>query len=195
MSTHAYIAIEETPDRYFRGVALHADGHPYEAGLKLFQHWSNPAKLGELISNGNVSLLGEHIGEAYDHLALQEKGWKFLPQYDGRNWCSFYRRDWSDRLNNPGDAPVVRHSKNAIAETAWQNSCDYLYIFNFKGIWEWAPVVSGRGYLTVQTLTPLTVSSIMVEINYKDSRGQYTDGAAERLREKVRLFSRVHNLR
>lgn len=62
MSTRSTIAIE-LADGTVKQVYCHSDGYLSYNGQVLFEHYSDPAKLAELIALGDISMLGIEIGQ------------------------------------------------------------------------------------------------------------------------------------
>ena len=80
MATRSTIAIERK-DGTVAQVYCHWDGYPEHNGKVLLEHYSDPAKRERLIEHGDISSLGEDIGEKHD----------FDMRPDG--WTTFYGRD------------------------------------------------------------------------------------------------------
>ena len=87
MATRSTIAIERQ-DGTIAMVYCHWDGYLENNGRILYQHYSDPAKLERLIEHGDISSLGEDIGEKHD----------FDMRTEG--WTTFYRRDREERFVN-----------------------------------------------------------------------------------------------
>lgn len=87
MATRSTIAIERQ-DGTIAMVYCHWDGYLKNNGRILYQHYSDPAKLERLIEHGDISSLGEDIGEKHD----------FDMRTEG--WTTFYRRDRGERFTN-----------------------------------------------------------------------------------------------
>jgi hypothetical protein len=87
MSTNARIGVIRSKDASgepatVESIYLHWDGYPEGAGTLLLDHWTDAAKVDELISVGDLSALGAEIGEAHDFDA-----------HRGNDVCLFYGRD------------------------------------------------------------------------------------------------------
>lgn len=65
MGTRSRIGLE-LPDGTFGSIYCHWDGYPGYNGKILLGHYSDPAKVEELISLGDLSSLGAEIGEKHD---------------------------------------------------------------------------------------------------------------------------------
>ena len=65
MSTRSLIGLM-SPSGKVRYIYCHFDGYIEGVGKTLLQHWSNPNKVEALIALGDISVLGEEIGEKHD---------------------------------------------------------------------------------------------------------------------------------
>lgn len=117
MGTRSTIALEYT-DGTVQSVYCHWDGYIDHNGRILFNHYSNPFKLRELIDHGDLSSLGEEIGVkiSFDEPTRSKQ-------------CKFYKRD--------------RGEENCEADTYWNfemyemtgNREEYNYILRTDGKW------------------------------------------------------------
>lgn len=92
MSTNARIGIQKDPNAPVRSIYSHWDGYPAGVGRRLLDHWQDKDKIEQLIAGGDLSNLGEVIGED------RGTGWfdqtYKLPHDDPRRKeCLFYGRD------------------------------------------------------------------------------------------------------
>jgi hypothetical protein len=119
MGTRSFIAIKTNTG--FRGVYCHWDGYLEGVGRILRDHYTDPAKLAELIEHGDISSLYADIGSAHD--------------FDDRSpgQTTFYGRDRGD--NDCG--PTSRHTLRGIMDHANQCGCEYFYLFA-DGHWQYA---------------------------------------------------------
>lgn len=62
MSTRSRIAMT-TPNGAIYSIYCHFDGYPDGVGATLLEHWTNEAKIRELIELGDLSVLGSIIGK------------------------------------------------------------------------------------------------------------------------------------
>lgn len=113
MSTPAAIIAKQKSG--YAGIYLHFDGGPNKCLKILRDHYTDPAKVNELISLGNLSSLGPNIGTQHD--------FDLCP--DGE--CNFYGRDYGE-----DDTNAV--SGNDVNDVARKIDADYCYIFN-NGTW------------------------------------------------------------
>ena len=78
MATRSYIG-KLNPDNTVSYIYCHYDGYPEHNGVILQEHYSTPFKVDQLLALGDLSVLGEVIGEKQD-----------FDNYSTRNnnWCS-----------------------------------------------------------------------------------------------------------
>jgi hypothetical protein len=65
MSTRSRIAVRN-PDGTLASIYCHFDDYPEGVGKTLVEHYTDPGKIAELIALGDLSVLGEDIGERQD---------------------------------------------------------------------------------------------------------------------------------
>ena len=85
MSTRAFIGIEKE-DKSIEYVYSHWNNYPESNGKILLENYNTKEKVEELLSYGDVSVLGQEIGEKHNfdnHSRILE----------AKNWCLFYGRD------------------------------------------------------------------------------------------------------
>jgi len=118
MSTHATIGIS-----YNRTTAntiyCHSDGYLSGVGIILLTHYNDLEKIEQLISNGDVSILGANIGEKHDFSDT-----KYFLDNDV---CRFYSRD-----RRATDVEAQELSVNF----RWAGSFNYCYDVENKQ-WYW----------------------------------------------------------
>lgn len=119
MATRSFIAAQ-TPTG-FRGVYCHSDGYLEHVGRILRRHYTDPAKVAELIEHGDIAFLDAEIGSAHD-FADPPKG-----------QTTFYGRDRGD--NDCG--PASRETLRDLMDHANQCGCEYFYLFA-DGDWRYA---------------------------------------------------------
>ena len=86
MSTNARIGIERPLLNAVESIYTHWDGYPSHHGPLLLGYYNDWASVEELISFGDLSVLGAEIGHQHD----------FDTRHDDpatRNFCKFYARD------------------------------------------------------------------------------------------------------
>lgn len=111
MSTRSIIA-KSLGDGKAKVVYCHWDGYPSYVGRILLKNY-DAAKLDELLSLGDVSQLGENIGEKHP----------FGEDVEGV--CTFYGRD-RDEVNV--GAEVVSEEAGSIRKYARERGAEYVYL-------------------------------------------------------------------
>ena len=94
MATRSTIALEFA-DGSVGQVYAHWDGYLEHNGKILFENYSDPFKLRELIDNGSISILGPDIGEKHEFdnpFKYATPEWETW-QNENRKVCTFYGRD------------------------------------------------------------------------------------------------------
>ena len=66
MATRSTIGIIDNKTGIVTSIYCHWDGYPENNGRILVEHWSDPAKIQQLIELGHLSSLGADIGEKHD---------------------------------------------------------------------------------------------------------------------------------
>ena len=87
MSTRGGIGIINS-DGTITGIYCHWDNYISNNGKILFEHYNDSSKVKELMALGDLSSLGEEIG--------QKHNWNNRDEYcfkDGSSWCNAYGRD------------------------------------------------------------------------------------------------------
>ena len=123
MSTRSFIAMKTCTE--FNGVYCHWDGYIERVGRILRQHYTDPAKVAELIEHGDISSLQAEIGSPHD--------------FDGRSngQTTFYGRDRGE--NDCG--PTSQKTLEGIMNHADRCGCEYFYLFA-DGQWKYAQRVA-----------------------------------------------------
>jgi hypothetical protein len=142
MSTRSRIAVA-TPDG-FRSVYCHHDGYLSHNGRILFNHYrgeDNYEKVHRLIAEGDMSSLGEEIGEKHDFDNIEAR----------QGQCTFYRRDRSEQ-----DVQAAVHKSFAdLVQYARDSDAEFLYV-NLDGLWLFAPMDRLSKESDIDALMPLT---------------------------------------
>lgn len=109
MSTSSTIGILNV-DGTVQTIYCHFDGYPTGVGKTLEDHYKTEEKVRALIALGDISSLGEEIGEKHD--------------FDKRvpKWVNAYGRDRGE-----SDVDAIKHRN---LQAAKQNSCSYFYLFD-----------------------------------------------------------------
>ena len=143
MSTRSLIAMK-TEDNQYRAIYAHWDGYPSGNGLTLLLHYETAEKVTALLDQGNVSVLGEVIGEKHDFEARGDN-----------NHCTFYGRDRGE-LNQQA---VTVETLAKLYEWAKGSWVEYVYVFT-NGHWYFTPL-SAYGYATYPNLKALVMELAM----------------------------------
>ena len=127
MGTRSMIAIQNPYSKDVRAVYCHWDGYLEHNGSLLQKHYSNSAKVNNLIALGDLSSLRAEIGEKHTFSRLDST----LPEAEYEalygNMCTFYTRDRGE------DAPFKVFPTLAKAQDYFEGSwCEYLYVFKYK---------------------------------------------------------------
>lgn len=80
MATRSRIGIENA-DGTFTSIYCHWDGYPNHNGRILIEHYTDEAKIRQLMALGDLSTLGTEIGEKHDF------------NESNKRWCTAYGRD------------------------------------------------------------------------------------------------------
>ena len=109
MATRSYIGIRNT-DASVDYIYCHFDGYPEHNGAILREHYSNINRVNELLNLGDLSVLGQFIGEKQD--------------FDKRiqDTCLAYGRD-------RGESNVSKKN-GGYDELITDQNVDYVYIFD-----------------------------------------------------------------
>lgn len=123
MSTHSTIAIE-LADGTVKQIYCHSDGYLAYNGRVLFEHYSDPAKVEQLINLGDLSMLGIVIGQKInfnDRLAYNE--------VNQATQCRAYGRDRGET-----DTEAQTFWNFGMYEMTHQRE-QYAYILRNNGTW------------------------------------------------------------
>jgi hypothetical protein len=118
MATRSTIA-KENADGTITSVYCHWDGYPEGVGQTLADHYTDPAKIDQLLALGDLSVLDAEIGDSND----------FDNRIDGI--CLFYGRDRGE------EEPPMTHATieewKADRSMSW---CEYGYLWmNGTTVW------------------------------------------------------------
>ena len=128
MGTRSTIALEFA-DGTVQQVYCHWDGYLEHNGKILFESYTDPFKLRDLIDLGDLSSLRPEIGEkhAFSQFELRAEevaGYKILTE----NWTTFYGRDRGE------DCPARKY-KNTDEYFDCSQQEEYDYILRTDGVW------------------------------------------------------------
>ncbi len=140
MATRSHIAIEQE-DGTFKAVYCHWDGHPSHNGKILLDHYTDRNTVLALLAEGDMSSLGESIGEKHDFDARLTK--------ETEGWTTFYGRD---RGETDVDAEVLEDYAD-LFESA-NGTVDYLYVFKPDNKWYFFCLYEKDATDDLQLLTP-----------------------------------------
>jgi hypothetical protein len=112
MATRSYIGIRNSDDSVDY-IYCHYDGYPSHNGAILTEHYKTIDKVKALLALGDLSILGEEIGEKQD-----------FNNYSTHNkeWCLAYGRDRGE--------PNVDAKNDRYSELINDHNVDYTYIFD-----------------------------------------------------------------
>jgi hypothetical protein len=115
MATRSTIAVEQADGR-IRSIYCHWDGYPDGVGATLENYYTDERKIEKLLDLGDLSVLGENIGQKQD----------FDNRTEGS--CLFYGRD-------RGETGIDSLQHDSVTE--WLNSrirsgCEYGYLWDGK---------------------------------------------------------------
>lgn len=117
MSTNSTIA-KKNADGTITAIYCHWDGYPSNNGRILLEHYTDEAKIDELLALGSLSVLGESIGEKVDFDTFTSKA--------GTSQCLAYRRDRNEKDQGPKTFTEGKYKAYA------QQSYNYLFE---NGVW------------------------------------------------------------
>lgn len=124
MSTRSYIGVRNL-DASVDYIYCHFDGYPEGVGTTLIKHYADMDKVNALLKLGDLSVLGEEIGEQHD----------FNKPVKG--WCRAYGRDRGEKN--------VSAKNRDYDELIHDQNVDYVYIFD-GDYWEcfstWDPAMT-----------------------------------------------------
>ena len=123
MATRSVIAKLDSKTKKIEAVYCHNDGYLEHVGTVLDSHYQDESKVDELLKQGDISSLGENIGEKVDFgdTELIHKN----------KQCTFYYRDRGENRKNP----AILEDDIALIEFA-NEDCDaqFIYMYAF-GAW------------------------------------------------------------
>lgn len=133
MSTRSNIAILNT-NGTVEEIYCHNDGNPAGVGKILLEHYNTEPKVRELIALGDISILGEVIGEKHDFDWMSEyggEGWEKLKKDPRYTMCLVYGRDRGETETGP-------RMNNSMRIACENMDNDYAYVFNVAmGRWSY----------------------------------------------------------
>ncbi len=151
MSTRSRIGIEDQETGKVRSIYCHSDGYLEGVGKTLVEHYTTGKKVKALIALGDLSALGEEIGEKHDF----DYRHGFYEQYRGAGYdamyadpafmalhrqCLAYGRDRDD----PNTRPAEDENAEAYAERATDGWEEFAYLYR-QGVWFVREIGGGAG--------------------------------------------------
>lgn len=137
MSTRSKIGILRK-DGSVDHVYSHWDGYPEHNGVVLIENYNNINKLNELIKNGDMSILAEHIYPTPDkaHSFDHEEG-----RQD--DVCLFYNRDRGEDWKHTN--PRTSKSLDRFIQDCKLSDCEFAYLYDEdKKEWLFSPIPYGK---------------------------------------------------
>jgi hypothetical protein len=115
MATRSTIAMIAEDGQMVRSVYCHWDGYPDGVGATLREHYTDPAKIQQLLDLGDISSLREDIGEQHDFDSA-------------RDVTTFYGRDRGEI----GVYALPHMNIDGWLALRKGNGCEYGYLWNGK---------------------------------------------------------------
>jgi hypothetical protein len=144
MSTRSQVGIIRK-DGSIVSVYVHSDGYPSGVGADLLAHYTDPAKIEALIALGDISYIGDEIGEKHS-----------FEVYDAKQ-CRAYHRDRGEEFNQSSFPSIAE--LEVFLEASDREWC-YLWD-EVSGVWSFSATpdeYSGRPHCAWAKLTPEAVA-------------------------------------
>ena len=118
MATRSMIG-QMQDDQTILAIYCHWDGYPEHNGRLLKDHWTDRAKVKQMLDLGDMSVLGEEIGKKHH-----------FDDRDGRgNGCAFYGRDRNEDVSN------TVYKMASWLECEGYMGAEFLYLQGKDGRW------------------------------------------------------------
>lgn len=127
MSTRSGIGFVQE-DGTIKGVYAHSDGYLSGVGLTLLEHYNTLEKVEELLSYGDISSLGDTVGEKHNFNVRDVQ------------FTTFYMRDRDEE----GCEAKEYSGTNAYLKGSVNRSAQYIYLFQ-DGVWKYS---QGKDFVT-----------------------------------------------
>ncbi|MEP3479769.1 MAG: hypothetical protein ABJZ55_11015 [Fuerstiella sp.] len=114
MATRSLIA--RATDAGYESVYCHWDGYPQHNGVILLTHYRTAEAVTELLSFGDISILGPKIGVAHD-----------FEQAGHSPFTTFYGRDRGDTGEHT--RPAHHSFLCGVLKRAQSHGCEFIYLF------------------------------------------------------------------
>ena len=125
MATRSVIAKLDSKTKKIKAVYCHNDGYLAHNGCILDSHYQDESKVDELLKHGDLSSLGNNIGEKIN--------WDDIELQNYNKQCMFYARDRGEYLKNR--KPIILEDDIALIEFA-DKACDAQYVYMYAyGAW------------------------------------------------------------
>jgi len=134
MGTRSAIVVHNGHHQNYRGIYCHWDGYPEYNGMILLEHYIDPEKVSQLIALGNLSSLGDNIGEKHNFNDRDE------------TVCTAYSRDRGEEEQ----AALEFTNLDDVFSHYDHCGCEYIYIFQPNDYEDWACYeTSSRKYINL----------------------------------------------
>jgi hypothetical protein len=120
MATRSAIVMHDGTHQNYFGIYCHWDGYPEYNGMILIEHYLDINKVKELISLGDLSSLGDEIGEKHAFNNRDEK------------YCTFYGRDRGEPGTNAKPFASLEDVINY-----YRPAVDYVYVYHPNDYEDW----------------------------------------------------------
>lgn len=115
MATRCFIG-KALPNGNITGIYCHSDGYPSYTGLRLEAHYTDPDKVDALLALGDISILGDEIGEKHD----------FNDYETHPGWTKAYHRDRGEEYS----PNMVYKNREAMMENAGSDlGAEWAYVW------------------------------------------------------------------
>jgi len=129
MGTRSMIAIQNPYSKDVRAVYCHWDGYLEHNGSLLNKHYSNSAKVNNLIALGGLSSLRPTIGDKHLFSSMElPKDERAAHEEAVKDMCTFYGRDRGETGQEFRVFPTLKKAEDYY-EGSW---CEYLYLFKYS---------------------------------------------------------------
>lgn len=121
MATRSFIG-KLQDDGSVHGIYCHNDGYYEYTGVRLEAHYTDSKKVDQLLALGDISILGDEIGEKHD----------FDDNETHRNWTKAYHRDrGEDKRPNAVYPSLMAMQKNVGGDMG----AEFAYVYGNGGTW------------------------------------------------------------
>lgn len=138
MSTPSIIAVARE-DGSYDAISCNWNGYPDDNGRLLLEHWTAAEKVEELVKLGDISALGEEVGEEFDFDKDRAKH---------PTWCHAYGRDRGEK----GVKPRRIKSLRGLLRCAANGGAKFIYVWRADDRRQPSPVRAIVGRITTVKL-------------------------------------------